>query len=115
MEYNRKVCLSEKEELELFEYVKKKNLIYLSTPFSKKAAENLFKMGVSGFKIGSGECNNFPLIDFISKYKKPIILSTGMNDINKIKKSVKIIKKNKCQFSILHCVSLYQIPMISLT
>ena len=65
-------------------------------------------MGVSGFKIGSGECN-FPLIDFISKYKKPSILSTGMNDINKIK-SVKIIKKNKCQFSILHCVSLYQTP-----
>ena len=103
-------ALSEKEELELFEYVKKKNLIYLSTPFSKKAAEKLFKMGVSGFKIGSGECNNFPLIDFISKYKKPIILSTGMNDINKIKKSVKIIKKNKCQFSILHCVSLYPTP-----
>ena len=67
-------------------------------------------MGVNGFKIGSGECNNLPLIDFISKYKKPIILSTGMNDISKIKKSVEIIKKNKCQFAILHCVSLYPTP-----
>ena len=67
-------------------------------------------MGVSAFKIGSGECNNYPLIDFISKYKKPIILSTGMNDLNNIKKSVNIIKKNKCPLAILHCVSLYPTP-----
>jgi sialic acid synthase SpsE len=106
----KRCTLSENEEVELFKYVKKKNLIYLSTPFSKKAAEKLYQLGVSGFKIGSGECNNLPLIDFISKYKKPIILSTGMNDFDKIKKSVEIIKKNNCQFAILHCVSLYPTP-----
>lgn len=106
----KRCTLSENEEVELFKYVKKKNLIYLSTPFSKKAAEKLYQLGVNGFKIGSGECNNLPLIDFISKYKKPIILSTGMNDFDKIKKSVEIIKKNNCQFAILHCVSLYPTP-----
>ena len=106
----KRCTLSHKNELEIFNYVKKKNLIYLSTPFSKEAAEKLYDMGVSGFKIGSGECNNIPLIDFISKFKKPIILSTGMNDISKIKKSVEIIKKNKCKFAILHCVSLYPTP-----
>ena len=106
----KRCTLTESEEIELYKYVKRKKLIYLSTPFSKQAAEKLYKMGVNGFKIGSGECNNLPLIDFISKYKKPIILSTGMNDISKIKKSVEIIKKNKCQFAILHCVSLYPTP-----
>tara|TARA_B110000027_G_scaffold97028_1_gene102483 strand:- start:192 stop:1229 length:1038 start_codon:yes stop_codon:yes gene_type:complete len=106
----KRCTLSENEETELYNYVKKKNLIYLSTPFSKEAAQKLYDMGVSGFKIGSGECNNFPLIDFVSKFKKPIILSTGMNDISKIKKSIEIIKKNKCNFALLHCVSLYPTP-----
>ncbi len=106
----KRCTLSAEEEMELYDYVKQKKLIYLSTPFSKEAAEKLYDMGVSGFKIGSGECNNFPLIDFISKLKKPLILSTGMNDISNIKKSVKIIKKNRCKFAILHCVSLYPTP-----
>ena len=85
-EIYKRCTLSHKNEMEIFEYVKKKGMIYLSTPFSDKAATNLNKMGVKAFKIGSGECNNYPLVDFISKYKKPIILSTGMNDINSIKK-----------------------------
>jgi N-acetylneuraminate synthase len=106
----KRCTLNESQEIELFEYVKKKNMIYLSTPFSKQAAEKLYQMGVSGFKIGSGECNNFPLIDFISRYKKPIILSTGMNDLKKIKTSIEIIKKNKCAFALMHCVSLYPTP-----
>tara|TARA_B100000963_G_scaffold228699_1_gene199427 strand:+ start:2450 stop:3490 length:1041 start_codon:yes stop_codon:yes gene_type:complete len=106
----KRCSLNEKQEIELFNYVKRKKLIYLSTPFSKKAAEKLYQMGVNGFKIGSGECNNLPLIDFISKLKKPIILSTGMNDISKIKKSVQIINNNKCQYALLHCVSLYPTP-----
>lgn len=106
----KRCTLSESEEIELYNYVKKKNLIYLSTPFSIEAAKKLYDMGVSGFKIGSGECNNFPMIDFISKFKKPIILSTGMNNINNIKKSINIIKKNRCKFAVLHCVSLYPTP-----
>ena len=106
----KRCTFNHREELEIFDYVKKKKLIYLSTPFSKEAAQKLYEMGVSGFKIGSGECNNYPLIEFISKFKKPIILSTGMNDLKQIKKSVKIIKKNKCDIAILHCVSLYPTP-----
>ena len=99
--------LSENEEKELYRYVKKKKLIYLSTPFSKEAAIKLYDLGVDAFKIGSGECNNYPLIDIISSFKKPIILSTGMNNFEMIKKAVKIIKKNNCSLSLLHCVSSY--------
>tara|TARA_Y100000389_G_scaffold197899_1_gene233396 strand:- start:18886 stop:19923 length:1038 start_codon:yes stop_codon:yes gene_type:complete len=106
----KRCSLNENEELELYDYVKKKKLIYLSTPFSIEAAKRLYDMGVSGFKIGSGECNNYPMIDFVSKFKKPIILSTGMNDISKIQKSINIIKKNNCKFAVLHCVSLYPTP-----
>lgn len=106
----KRCTLTESEEVELYKYVKKKKLIYLSTPFSIQAAEKLYDIGVSGFKIGSGECNNFPMIEYISKFKKPIILSTGMNNLNNIKKSIKILKSNKCNFAVLHCVSLYPTP-----
>ena len=64
-------------------------------------------MRVPAFKIGSGECNNSPLVEYICKFKKPIILSTGMNDIKSIKKSVKIIRKYKIPYALLHCTNLY--------
>lgn len=98
------------DEMKIFNYVNKKKMIYLSTPFSKEAAYRLNKMGVKAFKIGSGECNNFPLIELISKFKKPIILSTGMNNLKNVQNAAKIIRKNKCNFAILHCVSLYPTP-----
>ena len=62
--------LSEKNELELKHYVEKTlKSVFISTPFSRKAADFLQKIKVPAFKIGSGECNNFPLIDHISKFK----------------------------------------------
>ena len=60
-------------------------------PLLKKTLETNIK---SAFKIGSGECNNYPLIEHISSFKKPIILSTGMNTIESVRKSVEIIEKH---------------------
>ena len=99
-----------KDEIKLMKYIKSKKAIFISTPFSKAAADHLNKINVPCFKIGSGECNNYPLVDFISKFRKPIILSTGMNDLNSIKQSVKIIKKNKAPLAILHCTNIYPTP-----
>ena len=76
---------------------REKKMIFLSTPFSKMAVDRLVKFGVKAFKIGSGEMNNYPLIDYISKFKKPLIISTGMNSLIEVKKLVKHIKK-KCNF-----------------
>jgi len=102
--------LSEAEEIKVKKYCEKKGIIYLSTPFSREAADRLERMGVSAFKIGSGECNHLPLIDHIARKGKPIILSSGMNDISSIRKSVKVIKKYKVPFILLHCVSMYPAP-----
>ena len=102
--------LNEKQEHNLKEFTNKNNMMYISTPFSKEAADRLNKLGVPAFKIGSGECNNYPLIDYICKFKKPIILSTGMNDIKSIKKAVKILKKNKIDFALMHTTNLYPTP-----
>ena len=103
-------ALSEKDELKLKKYVEKKGGIFLSTPFSRAAADRLAKFNVPAFKIGSGECNNYPLIEHICKFKKPIILSTGMNSIKEIKESVKIIRKFKIPYALLHTTNIYPTP-----
>lgn len=102
--------LTEEEEVELKEYTESKGLIFLSTPFSRAAAIRLERMGVSAYKIGSGECNNYPLIEHIAGYGKPIILSTGMNNIDSIKKSVAILRKHSISYALLHCTSIYPTP-----
>jgi len=102
--------LSEDKEIKVKKYCEEKGIIYISTPFSREAADRLEKMGVSTFKIGSGECNNLPLIDHIAKKGKPIILSTGMNDIPSIRKSVEVIKKYNVPLMLMHCVSIYPVP-----
>jgi len=106
----KKCALSEKNEKKLMNYIVQKKRIFLSTPFSRAAADRLNKFGVPAFKIGSGECNNYPLIKYICKFKKPIILSTGMNSIQSIKPSVNIIKKAKIPLALLHCTNIYPTP-----
>ncbi len=106
----QKYSLSESSERKLMNYIKNKNRIFISTPFSRKAVDRLIKFDVPAFKIGSGECNNYPLIEYICKHKKPIILSTGMNSIETIKPAVKIIRKYKNPFALLHCTNIYPTP-----
>ena len=109
-EIMKKCALNEKDERELKEYVEKQGLVYLSTPLSRAGANRLEDMGVSAYKIGSGECNNTPLIKHIASFKKPIILSTGMNDIKSITQSVKILKDFEVPFVLLHTTNLYPTP-----
>jgi sialic acid synthase SpsE len=103
-------ALKEGEGIELKEHVEDKGMIFLSTPFSREAAKRLERMGVSAYKIGSGECNNYPLIEHIARYDKPIILSTGMNNIETINKAVDIFKNFNISYALLHCTSIYPTP-----
>ena len=102
--------LTEDEETQLKEYVEKLGMIFLSTPFSRKAVDRLEKMNVCAYKIGSGECNNYPLIEYIASLHKPVILSTGMNNIESISKSVSILEKEKIEYALLHTISIYPTP-----
>lgn len=100
-------ALSELEEISLKKYVEDKGAIFISTPFSRAAADRLEKMDVPAYKIGSGECNNYPLIEHIAGFGKPIILSTGMNDIDSIRPSVEIFRKKNIPFALLHTTNIY--------
>lgn len=103
-------ALTEAEDFKLKEYVESKGMIYLSTPFSRRSVDLLEEMGVEAFKIGSGECNNYPLVEYIASLKKPVILSTGMNSLDSIGVSVEILRSYKTPYALLHCVSMYPTP-----
>lgn len=109
-EVMERCALNETDEIELKNYVESKDMIFLSTPFSRAAADRLEKMGVLAYKIGSGECNNYPLIEHIASFGKPMIVSTGMNDISSVKKAVSIMEKFKVPYALLHCTNLYPTP-----
>lgn len=100
-------ALSEEEEYELMQYVQSKGLLFLSTPFSRAAADRLERFGVLAYKIGSGELNNYPLIKYIASFGKPMIVSTGMNDIPSIKTAVTIMKEAGVPYALLHTTNLY--------
>ncbi|MFB1049905.1 N-acetylneuraminate synthase family protein [Paraliobacillus sp. JSM ZJ581] len=103
-------ALNEQDELELKNYVESKGMIFLSTPFSREAAKRLERLNVQAYKIGSGECNNYPLIELVASYGKPMIVSTGMNTIESVRKTVEILKKHKVPFALLQCTNLYPTP-----
>ncbi|USK59571.1 N-acetylneuraminate synthase family protein [Peribacillus asahii] len=109
-EVMERCALNEEDEIALKEYVEQQGMIYLSTPFSRAAAYRLERMGVLAYKIGSGECNNYPLIELVASFGKPMIVSTGMNNIESIKKTVNILEKYNVPYALLHCTNLYPTP-----
>ncbi|HTS61516.1 MAG TPA: N-acetylneuraminate synthase family protein [Candidatus Acidoferrales bacterium] len=106
----KRCALTKTEETELKRYVESKGMIYLCTPFSRAAAIRLEGLGVAAYKIGSGECNNYPLIRHIAAYGKPVILSTGMNDLDSVALAVDILREERVPFALLHCTSMYPTP-----
>lgn len=98
------------EEQELKEYAENLGLIWISTPFSRMAADFLDEIDVPAFKIGSGEADNLPLINHIAQKGKPIIMSTGMQSIKSLKNSVDILEKSGVEYALLECTNLYPSP-----
>jgi N-acetylneuraminate synthase len=110
-EIMERCALNESDELELKNYVESKGIIFISTPFSRSAADRLQKFDVPAYKIGSGECNNYPLLEHIASFGKPVILSTGMNTIESIQKAVTIFDKFQVPVALLHTTNLYPTPI----
>ena len=106
-EIMERCALCEEEEWELMQYVQSKGMVFLSTPFSRAAADRLEKFGVQAYKIGSGELNNYPLIKHVASFGKPMIVSTGMNDIQSIAKTVDILEASGVDYALLHTTNLY--------
>jgi len=113
--YKNPISLSKKNQLsqKSHEYLKKLcnklKIIYSCTAFDLKSLIFLDKkLNIPFFKIASGEIHSLDMLEYISKSRKPVILSTGMSNINDISQSLKILKRyKKKNISLLHCVSSY--------
>jgi len=104
----KKLELDEKDIGELYNYAQKNNIIFLSSAFDRESIDLLNDLGVSAFKIASGEITNLPLLKYVAKKKKPIILSTGMSTLDEIEQAVKVIRENGTKdIVLLHCVTSY--------
>lgn len=110
-EIMERCSLNEVDELALKNYVESKGMLFISTPFSRAAAERLRKFDIPAYKIGSGECNNYPLLEHIASFGKPVILSTGMNTIESIAKAVAIFDQHNVPVALLHTTNLYPTPI----
>ena len=105
-----KYNLSIDDHVELINYCSKIGIQYLCTPFCKEAVKVLNSIGVDGYKTGSGELNNFPMMKEIANTKKPVIVSTGMSTESEISATVKFLKNEGVNFLITNCTSIYPSP-----
>ncbi len=109
-EVMRRCALPPEAEIELKRYTESLGMIYISTPFSRAAADFLHSIDVPAFKIGSGEADNLPLIRHIARMGRPVILSTGMQTIDTMRAAVAILDAAGLDYALLECTNLYPSP-----
>lgn len=107
LEMLRRLELSPEAHQELVDYCEKQRILFLSTPFDEESAELLDRLGVTAFKIPSGELTNLPLLGHIARMHKPMIVSTGMASLAEVKTAVQAVRETNNQVILLHCVSNY--------
>ena len=104
-----KFALTESELIEVAEHSKKIGIDFSSTPYSKSEVDFLLEKCDAAFiKVASMDLNNYPFLEYIAKTGAPIVLSTGMSELNEIRKAVETIENaGNMNLCILHCVSIY--------
>ena len=110
----QEVELTKNDYMEIIDYCKKKKITFLCTPWDMPSVDFLEELDIVAYKISSGDMTNFPLIKYVSKTRKPLIISTGMSKIEEIEKMVSFVKEQNIPFVILHANSTYPSPIESL-
>ncbi len=107
-----RTALSRDAHYTLRDLAQTKGVIFLSTPFSREAADFLETLGVPAFKTGSGELTNVPLQRHIARKGKPMIVSTGMSTPEEIETTVRALQAEGARFALMHCTSTYPTPYV---
>ena len=94
----------------LADHANEKGLTFLSSPFSIEAVDLLENIGMPAWKVASGEVNNKPLLDRMLQTGKPILLSTGMSDLNEIDDTVAHIRQSGVEYAVMQCSTAYPCP-----
>lgn len=109
-EYWKRMEFTEDQWLGLKKHADEAGLLFLSTPFSMKAVEMLRRIGMRVWKIASGEVGNTPLLEFVSSFGDPVILSSGMSPWKELDSAVETVRRNGNQLAVLQCTSAYPCP-----
>jgi N-acetylneuraminate synthase len=109
-EYWQRMEFSPEHWVGLEKHARERGLHFLSSPFSLEALELLKRVGVSAWKVASGEINNYPLLDAMSETGIPVILSTGMSPPEEIEQSVSRVRDSGTAVGVLQCSSMYPTP-----
>lgn len=102
--------LSANNHIEIAEYCKQKNILYMCTPWDEKSVSTLEDLGVKSYKVASADLTNVMLLKRLIGTQKPIILSTGMSNVEEITKTVDFLNNHNATFALLHCNSTYPAP-----
>jgi sialic acid synthase SpsE len=105
-----RTALSRDAHATLKDLAAKKGILFLSTPFSKEAADFLETLGVPAFKTGSGELTNIPLQRHIARKGRPMIVSTGMSTPEEIDATARALDEERATYALMHCTSTYPTP-----
>jgi N,N'-diacetyllegionaminate synthase len=109
-DYWKRMEFSEAQWLSLKSHADEKGLIFLSSPFSFEAVDLLSRVGVVAWKVPSGETANTPILDQMIETGLPIILSTGMSNLDEIDAAVEHIKDGGVPLVVLQCTTAYPCP-----
>ena len=99
--------LKEKQFTELNMYARRKRILFLSTPTDKESVDLLVRLGVPAIKVASSDITNLPLLEYIAKQKRPVILSKGRSTLQEVKEAFTVIGRHHNRVALLHCVSNY--------
>jgi len=107
-DYWKRTAFSEEQWIELKRHADEKNILFMSSPFSEEAIDLLSRVGVSAWKIASGEAINFPLIKKAGKTGLPLIISTGLSSMAEVDTVVNFVRKEtKSKFALMQCTTSY--------
>jgi sialic acid synthase SpsE len=105
-----RTALSKDAHVQMRDLAARRGIVFMSTPFSREAADFLESIGVPAYKTGSGELTNIPLQRHIARKHKPMIVSTGMSTPDEIDATVRALRDEHVSFALMHCTSTYPTP-----
>ena len=109
-DYFQRTNFTQEDWIKLKNHASKIGIDFLCSAFSIEAAEFLNRIGIKAFKIPSGEVTNHPMLEYIAKTKKPVLLPCGMSTWKELEEAYKILSKHKSQIIVMQCTSIYPCP-----
>ncbi len=107
----KKLELTQDDFIKLKEYCGEKKVGFISTPFDFESIDFLETLDMDLWKVPSGEVTNYPYLVKIARTGRPVVMSTGMCDIEEIREAVKLLQGNGCrELTLLHCNTMYPTP-----